>query len=86
MVITPNGRTLYTVNANDNTVTPIQRSTLSRSIPVPGGSPNSAAITPDGKTLYVGNRNDVTVTTVLDSPRIRQGRQFQSEMIRPLSP
>jgi YVTN family beta-propeller protein len=65
VVITPNGRTLYTVNANDNTVTPIRVSTNTAGSAIPvGGFPNSAAITPDGKTLYVGNRNDATVTPI----------------------
>ncbi|MGO9238582.1 MAG: YncE family protein [Methylocella sp.] len=56
MVITPDGRTVYTVNAADDTVTPIRVSTNTARPPIPvGGFPNSAAITPDGKTLYVGN-------------------------------
>ena len=65
MVITPDGRTVYTVNAADNTVTPIRVSTNTARPPIPvGGFPNSAAITPDGKTLYVGNFNDATVTPI----------------------
>jgi YVTN family beta-propeller protein len=62
MVITPNGRTVYTVNASDSTVTPIRVSTNTARPAIPvGGSPNSAAITPDGKTLYVtGGANLLT--------------------------
>ncbi|MGO9235068.1 MAG: YncE family protein [Methylocella sp.] len=46
MVITPDGRIIYTVNAADNAVTPIRVSTNTARPPIPvGGFPNSAAIT-----------------------------------------
>ena len=57
--VTPDGKTVYTVNAEDNTVTPVRVSTNTAQSAVPvGGFPNSVAIIPNGKMLYVGNRND----------------------------
>jgi len=56
IAITPDGRTAYVVNHNDNTVTPIS---LASGTPGPaikvGLGPSAIAITPDGQTAYVAN-------------------------------
>jgi DNA-binding beta-propeller fold protein YncE len=59
MAVTPNGRTLYVLNAGGDTVTPI-RVTAGAPIAVPH-QPFTLAITPNGKTLYVtGGTNLLT--------------------------
>src|SRR5690348_2494650 len=56
IAITPNGRTAYVVNCDDDTLTPIS---LATGTPKPainfGRTPGAIAITPNGRTAYVTN-------------------------------
>jgi YVTN family beta-propeller protein len=56
IAITPNGRTAYVANCDDDTVTPIN---LATGTPRPaikvGINPDAIAITPNGRTAYVAN-------------------------------
>ncbi len=65
IAITPDGKTAYVANGNDNTVTPINLASGTPGGPIAvGGFPFGVAISPDAKTVYVANNNDNTVTPI----------------------
>jgi len=71
IAITPDGRTAYVVNTNDQaglkdgTVTPITTATDEPGKPVKVGiEPDAIAITPNGQTAYVANQLSGTVTPI----------------------
>jgi hyaluronoglucosaminidase len=65
LAVTPDGRTLYVANIDDNTVTPVTVATGR-----PGGAiraghgPQALAVTPDGRTLYVADILGGTVSVI----------------------
>jgi YVTN family beta-propeller protein len=65
LVVTPDGRTLYVANIDDNMVTRITVATGK-----PGGAiraghgPQALAVTPDGRTLYVADILGGTVAVI----------------------
>jgi YVTN family beta-propeller protein len=66
IVVTPNGKTAYVSNQNDDTVTPIRTATNSALPPIHvGHQPFDMAVTPNGRTLYVLNSGGDTVTPIL---------------------
>lgn len=75
MALSPDGKTLYVANANDDTVSLVDTATRNvketivvkpdRTLPF-GSMPNALCLSPDGKTLYVacGGNNAVAVVDV----------------------
>ena len=65
LVISPDGKFVYTCNPRTNTVTVIRTSdnSIISTIAV-GARPMSLALTPDGKFLYVANENDDNVSVI----------------------
>ena len=75
LILTPDGKTLYVANANEDTVSVVDtaKRTLRRTLTVKpvdalpyGSQPNALALSPDGKTLYVacGGNNAVAALNV----------------------
>ncbi|MDX1934014.1 MAG: bifunctional YncE family protein/alkaline phosphatase family protein [Capsulimonadales bacterium] len=73
LVATPDGKTLFVANANDDTVSVIENGTVRETLVVKpdpklpfGSMPNALALSPDGKTLFVacGGNNAVAVVSL----------------------
>jgi YVTN family beta-propeller protein len=80
--LSPDSKTLYVANANDDTVSIIDTTTqkvtqtvvVKPDLKLPFGSmPNALALSPDGKTLFVacGGNNAVAVLALTPSPKIQ---------------
>jgi len=69
IVVTPDGRTSYTTNGADDTVTAIDVSTMKPVTTIAVGAfPHGLRVSPDGKWVYVANAKGTTLT-VIDTAR-----------------
>lgn len=69
LALSPDGGTLWVVNPDANTITPIDTRALTAGSPLPvGGEPWSVAVTPGGS-VVVTNRLDGSVTVLADDAR-----------------
>lgn len=65
IILTPDGKTAYAINGDDNTVTAINAVTMESIATIPVGEyPHGLRPSPDGKWVYVANAKGTTLSVI----------------------